>query len=86
MKWSSSVSEEFDVKDAISEVVGNARADLGGEPPDLAIVFVSPHHAPDFDMVASSLRERLGQRPSSAARAGVLSAEAARSRTVRASR
>ena len=60
MKWSSSVSEEFGVRDAIAEVVGNVQANLGGDPPDLAVIFVSPHHAPDFDLVTSSVQERLG--------------------------
>ena len=59
MKWSSSVSEEFGVKDAITEVVDAVQADLEGEPPDLAVVFVSPHHTPDFDVVSHAVQESL---------------------------
>ena len=60
MKWSSKVSEEFSLKAAIDECVSHVRADLGGARPDLAVVFVSPHHAPDFEDLPALVRQKLG--------------------------
>lgn len=62
MKWSSKVSEEFDLSKAMQECVAHVRADLGDAKPDLAIVFVSPHHAPDYTRIPSYLKEHLGAR------------------------
>ena len=60
MKWSSKVSEQFNTKDAIDECVAHIKADLGGEAPDLAVMFASAHHSPDFDDMPALLGERLG--------------------------
>ena len=58
MKWSSKVSEQFNTKDAIDECVAHIKADLGGEAPDLAVMFASAHHSPDFDDMPALLGER----------------------------
>ena len=60
MKWSSKVSEEFSLSKAVDECVAHVRAELGGVEPDLAVVFVSPHHAPEYGDVARLIKERLG--------------------------
>ena len=62
MKWSSKVSEEFSLTRAVDECVAHVRAELGDTPPDLAIVFVSPHHATEYALVPRLLKERLGAR------------------------
>ena len=62
MKWSSKVSEEFSLRKAVDECVAHVRAELGNVTPDLAIVFVSPHHASDYTSVPGMLKGRLGPR------------------------
>ena len=61
MKWSSAVSEKHLLLDAISECGQDVRAGLDGERPDLAIVFVSAHYAPQFDQVSDAIFEQLGE-------------------------
>ncbi len=61
MKWASTASTKATLDDAIEEVVGR----VGRELPEgiaLAVVFVSPHHAPRYDEVAATLRSRLRPR------------------------
>src|SRR5438067_1224404 len=43
---------------ALAEVCDDARARLGG-PAELAVAFVSPHHADDLAAVAADLHQRL---------------------------
>ncbi|MBI3742723.1 MAG: FIST C-terminal domain-containing protein [Chloroflexi bacterium] len=59
MQWSSTVSEQFSLRDAVSEAAGRIKADLGNEPPDLAVIFASPHHAPDYDDVPKLIQAAL---------------------------
>ena len=61
MKWSSAVSEKHLLLDAISECGQDVRAGLDGERPDLAIVFVSAHYAPQFDQLSDAIFEQLGE-------------------------
>ncbi|MEE9284828.1 MAG: FIST N-terminal domain-containing protein, partial [Dehalococcoidia bacterium] len=62
MQWSSTVSEQFSLGDAVSEATARIQGDLGPEPPDLAVAFVSAHHAPDFGDVASLVNQALAPR------------------------
>ncbi len=61
MKWSSTVSTEPDLEDAIVEAVSRVRQVLG-QPPDLAAVFVSEHHRSGYDALPGELVRRLGAR------------------------
>jgi len=61
MKWSSAVSTQPDLDAAVHETVSRIRADLGAGP-DLAVVFVSPHHASRYGEVPARLRSELGAR------------------------
>jgi small ligand-binding sensory domain FIST len=59
MRWASAVSEKFSLADSVAEAASQVRAELGGAAPDLALVFVSPHHGPDFDDLPHMLAEAL---------------------------
>ena len=61
MKWCSSVSAAADLDDAIAEVTDRVRRELGAKP-DLAIVFVSPHHGAGYEDLARELASRVGAR------------------------
>jgi small ligand-binding sensory domain FIST len=61
MKWSSTVSTEPDLDAAVHETVSRVRSQLGAAP-DLAVVFVSAHHAPRYRELAVLLRRALGPR------------------------
>ncbi len=62
MKWSSTVSTEPGLEDAVAEAVSRVLQTLG-QPPDLAAVFVSEHHRDRYDRLpgelATSLRARV---------------------------
>src|ERR1051326_156367 len=59
MKWSSSVSAATDLDDAIAEVTDRVRRELGAKP-DLAVVFVSPHHRAGYEDLPRKLASRVG--------------------------
>ncbi len=58
MKCVSALSIERDAKAALREVVDRATATLGGESADLALVFVSMHHAEALGEIASLVTRR----------------------------
>ena len=60
MKWASAISQEFSMQGAVSEAAGKVKASLGEAPPDLAVAFVSAHHAPDFAAIPELVRLALG--------------------------
>jgi small ligand-binding sensory domain FIST len=62
MKWSSAVSAAQRLDDAIADVTTRIQRELGDGPPDLAVVFVSPHHAPAYDAVPTLLDAALAPR------------------------
>ena len=62
MKWASAVSERPDLEEAMEEAVAEVRAELGDSQPDLAAVFVSPHHAQGYARIGSLVSEALGPR------------------------
>ena len=61
MKWSSAVSGNLSLGEAIVECASEVREDLGGRAPDLAVVFVSTHHAAEYERVPDLVREHLGE-------------------------
>ena len=62
MKWASAVSEQADLDEAMAEAVAEVRDELGESRPDLAAVFVSPHHAQGYDRIGALVWEALGAR------------------------
>jgi small ligand-binding sensory domain FIST len=61
MKWSSSVSTAADLDDAAAEVASVVCGEIGGRP-DLAVVFVSPHHRARQADLAPILSSLVGAR------------------------
>ncbi len=59
MKWSSHVSEKTTVREAVTECIYEINRQLGGEHPDLAIVFVSKYFADDYWIVPRLISDRL---------------------------
>jgi small ligand-binding sensory domain FIST len=51
MRWGSAVSTEASLEAAVDEVARAVRPQLGGERPDLAVVFASEHHRPAYDRI-----------------------------------
>ena len=62
MKWASAVSSATTLGDAIAETASRVRRELDDAAPDLAMVFVSPHHAGGFDAVPELVRAALEPR------------------------
>jgi small ligand-binding sensory domain FIST len=60
MKWASAVSVELPLDTALEQAVCAIRADLGNEPPDLAIVFVSQHYQSVYDRIVDFVDRRVG--------------------------
>ena len=61
MKWSSALSENLSLSEGISECASKIRGELGEEAPDLVVVFVSAHHAAEYESVPGLIREHLGE-------------------------
>jgi small ligand-binding sensory domain FIST len=59
MQWASAVSSAARVDEAIAEAASRVRRQLGDQPPDLAVVFASPHHADHYDAVPELVRAAL---------------------------
>jgi len=62
MRWSSAVSVAASLDAAVEEVAARVRADLDGRRPDLAAVFVSAHHRPEYEKVPRLMERQLGAR------------------------
>ena len=60
MKWASAISEQTAVELAIDECVASLQAQLGGDAPDLAVVFVSSHYQQNYEAVPGLVRQALG--------------------------
>lgn len=58
MKWASAISEQPDLDAALAQCAESIRGQLG-EPPQLAVAFVSPHHQPGYGRVGPLMRELL---------------------------
>ena len=59
MKWASAISEQPYLEGALAECAASIGGQLG-EPPQLAVAFVSPHYQPGYDRVGPRLGELLG--------------------------
>lgn len=60
IRWGSYVSTKEDLPDAIEEAVDRIMGSIGNDSqPELAIVFVSSTHGPDYSTVVPLLRKRL---------------------------
>lgn len=60
MRFSAAVSSTTELDRAIAETAETALSRLGGERPDIAIVFVSEHHRASFDALPRKLADAIG--------------------------
>ncbi|MCH7738440.1 MAG: FIST C-terminal domain-containing protein [Chloroflexi bacterium] len=60
MIWTSSLSEQPVLDDAIAECGAAIKTSVGGEALDLAVAFISPHYEDSYDRVADLMAETLG--------------------------
>ena len=60
MKWTSALSENPSLEDAITECGVAIKTSIGEEPLDLAVAFVSPHYEESYDQVADLMAKTLG--------------------------
>src|SRR5690348_5567860 len=56
MKCASALSTARNTESALRDVVGRTARDMEGEPADLALAFVSPHHADALGRIAEEVR------------------------------
>lgn len=61
MKWSSAVSDNVSLTEAVTQCATEIRKELGDSSPDLATVFVSAHHFDGYESVPQLVREHLGE-------------------------
>jgi small ligand-binding sensory domain FIST len=57
MKWASAISQELDLEQALDFLRGEIEAQMGADRPDLVMVFTSPHHATDYELIPRYLDE-----------------------------
>ena len=62
MKWTSALSEQPVLDDAIAECAVAIKTSVEDEALDLAIVFISPHYEDSYERVAGLMAENLGAR------------------------
>ena len=60
MKWTSALSENLVLEDAVAECAVAIRNSIDGELLDLAVAFISPHYEDSYDRVADLMAESLG--------------------------
>lgn len=60
MQWSSAVSDSPSFTEAVTQASEQILANLDGQHPDLAVVFISSHHAPSYFVAPEVLAEALG--------------------------
>ena len=60
MQWSSTVSDSPSFTEAVTQASEQILANLDGQHPDLAVVFISSHHAPSYFVAPEVLAEALG--------------------------
>ena len=59
MKWTSALSEQPVLDDAMAECAAAIKAAVGGEALDLAVAFISPHHEDSYERVAGLMAKNL---------------------------
>jgi small ligand-binding sensory domain FIST len=60
MKWTSALSEQPVLEEAIAECGVAIKNSVGGEDLDLAVAFISPHYEDSYDRVAGLMADSLG--------------------------
>ena len=55
MKWASALSEAQQTASALGEATSQIAQQLGGDDPDLVVVFVSPHHSEAYQSLPSTI-------------------------------
>ena len=60
MKWTSALSEQPVLEDAIAECGVAIKNSVGDETLDLAVAFISPHYEESYERVADLMAEKLG--------------------------
>lgn len=60
MKWTSALSEQPVLEDAIAECGVAIKSSVGDADLDLAVAFISPHYEDSYDRVADLMAESLG--------------------------
>ena len=60
MLWASSSADDAKLDRALDRACGAVLAELGGNAPDLVVVFASAHHASGYDRIPSELATRMG--------------------------
>ncbi|HIF72632.1 MAG TPA: hypothetical protein EYQ61_08775 [Dehalococcoidia bacterium] len=60
MQWGSAVSDSPSFTEAVTQASEQILANLDGQHPDLAVVFISSHHAPSYFVAPEVLAEALG--------------------------
>ena len=60
MIWTSALSEQPVLEDAIAECGVPIKNSAGGQDLDLAVAFISPHYEESYDRVADLMAETLG--------------------------
>lgn len=60
LRWSSAVSDSPSFSEAVVQASEQILANLDGQSPDLAVVFISSHHAPSYFVAPEVLAEALG--------------------------
>src|SRR5437867_912691 len=61
MPFTAALSTVAETAKAVDEVCSQAKSQLPDKP-DLALIFLSPHHAPGAEGIAAAAKERLGAR------------------------
>ena len=59
MKWASAVSDQETLEGALEECISSVLQDMGEATPDLTAAFVSPHFAPQYDLVPAMIQDKL---------------------------
>jgi len=62
LQWSSAVSDSASFTEAVNEASEQIITSLGGQQPDLAVVFVSSHHSTSYSSAPGAFAEALGAR------------------------
>lgn len=59
MRWASAISQAEEIEAAVADCADRIRWDLAGTSPDLAVVFVSPHHAGAYEEIPERIADAL---------------------------
>ena len=60
MKWSSAVSDNQDLREALTSCILQTKQEMGDATGDIAVVFISHHFAEEYDLAPPIIHEQLG--------------------------